>query len=283
MRAPAGNGPFTAAVIASALLLAVAALALIFFVSRPSAAAPLRSLPDNKWWFIYGDSPEGSQGPLWRIGAALVAAALALTGANRSLRQFHGERSPILPFLTVFLFSLSGESLQAGTAYLYATDRSIEASIVLTRIIYWCRFVGLLGLLLGALYCIELKYRRHAVLIAGVLLVSFAMAAYFPIDQTVFLAQLTWKLGDEQGIWFINAVIAILTIAAGASAPLVRKGRRSLVITTGFGLLLVSRELLFFSLRPVMLGAGLLALAAGIFLCLRAVPAMSAPRARRAS
>jgi hypothetical protein len=284
MRTSAGTVAFTVAVAISVLLLATAALALGFFIARPMAVPPLRTLPDNIWWFLYGDAPQGiAFGPLLRIAAAILAAGLALGGIARSRRVFRRDPSPILPLLAVFFFSLSVECLQAGTAYLYATDSSIEAAIVLTRVIYWGRFVGLLALLLAALYCIELKYRRYAVLIGVILVVSFAMAAYMPVDRTVFLAQLTWKLGDEQGIWFVNAVIAILTLAASASVPLVRKSGRSFMITAGFALLLASREALFFSLSPSILGAGLIALAAGIFLSLRAIPSLGNPRKRRAS
>jgi len=195
----------------------------------------------------------------------------------------------MLPFLSLFLFSLGFECLRGATAWLYAADRSIEAAVVLTRVIYWGRFVGLLGLLLGALYCADLKYKKYAVLVGAVMVVSFAMAAYIPIDRTVFLAQLTWKLGDEQGVWFVNLVISLLVLAAGASSRLTRNDGRCLAITAGFALLLLSRELLFFSLTPILQGCGLLSLAAGIILCLRVIPRVAEPprvakpKTRRAS
>jgi hypothetical protein len=261
-----------------ALLAAAAAVALAFFIARPGAVNLFRALPDNPWWFIYREAPRAtSLEVLWRIGAALATAAIAAAAAFRSFVLFNNVSSPILPFLTVFFFSLGLECLRAGTACLYAADGSIEAAIVLTRVMYWGRFVGLLGLLCGGLFCIELRYRKYGVLTAVVFLVSFAMAAYIPIDRTVFLAQLTWKLGDEQGVWFVNLVIGALTVATSAGASLARRDRRFIWLAAGFILLLVSRELLFFAVEPVHLGCGLLSLSGGVVLCLRTLLALQQP------
>ncbi len=161
------------------------------------------------------------------------------------------------------------ECLRAATALLYTADRSIAAAIVLTRIVYWGRFVGLLSLLCAGLYSIELKYRRFLVLAGVVFLVSFAMAAYIPMDRTVFLEQLTWKLGDEQSVWFVNAVIGALSVATVGAASLSRRDKRYIWLAVGLGLLLVAREFLFFAVHPLLLGVGLVSLAGGVLLCLR--------------
>jgi uncharacterized membrane protein (Fun14 family) len=276
MRTPAGIVAFYASTAVALLLFIAAALALALFVAMPRAADPLRALPQNPWWFVYHDpAADTTSGALWRIAAAIAGACIGSAAAFRSLTLFRRDPSHLHPFLMMFLFSLSLECLRAGTALLYAGDRSIAAAVVLTRIMYWGRFVGLLGLLLAGLYSIELKYRKYAVLVGVVFLVSFAMAAYIPIDRSVFLAQLTWKLGDEQGVWFVNLVIAILVIATSAGASFVRKDRRYFWLAGGLTLLLVSRELLFFGLTPGLLAAGLLALTLGITICLRTLLVIS--------
>jgi len=287
MRTPAGIVAFYASTALAAIMILAAALALALFVAMPRVADPLRDLPQNPWWFAYRDpAPQTTPAALWRIACAIVAAGIGAIAAFRSLALFRRHSSPLHPFLMMFLFSLSLECLRAGTALLYAGDRSIAVAVVLTRIMYWGRFVGLLGLLLTGLYIVELKYRKFAVLMGVVFLVSFAMAAYIPIDRTVFLAQLTWKLGDEQGVWFVNLVIAILVIATSAGGAAVRKDRRYYWMAGGLTLLLVSRELLFFGLAPGPLAAGLLALTFGITACLRALvaitPAGDTPPASRA-
>jgi len=278
MRTPAGTVAFYAAAVITVLLIASAALALAIFLTVPRTADPLLSLSDNTWWFTYHDPPEeGSAGALWRIGAAMAAAVIAAAAAFQALALFRRNGSMLFPALILFLFSLGPECLRAGTAYLYASDGSISAIVVLTRMIYWARFVGLLGLLLTGLYCIDFKYKRYGVLIAVIFLVSFAMAAYIPVDRTVFLIQLTWKLGDEQGVWFMSLIIGALALCTAAAAAPVKRSARYLWLAAGLLLLLASRELLFFGASPIILSAGLAALTGGIMLSLRMVAALYAP------
>ena len=134
--------------------------------------------------------------------------------------------------------------------------------------------MGLLGLLIAGLYCIEMKYRKITMLVGGAFLVAFAMAAYIPMDRTVFLSQLTWKLGDEQGVWFVNLVIGILVIATSLIAAFSRHTVRFLWLTGGLLLLLCSRELLFFATGVIPLSLGLVAEAGGVLLCLRTLSAI---------
>jgi len=275
MRTPAGIVAFYVAAVITVLLIASAALALALFLTVPRTAEPLLPLPDNTWWFSYHDPPQGgSPGALWRIGAAIATSCIAAAAAFRALALFRRGGSMLFPSLMLFLFSLGPECLRAGTAYLYAMDGSISTVVVLTRMIYWARFVGLLGLLLTGLYCIDFKYRRYGVLTAVIFLVSFAMAAYIPVDRTVFLVQLTWKLGDEQGVWFVSLIIGALALCTAAAAAPARREGRYLWLAAGLALLLVSRELLFFGANPVILAAGLAALTGGIVLCLRMISAL---------
>jgi len=164
----------------------------------------------------------------------------------------------------MFFFSLGLECLRAGTAVLFATDGPVSLSILLTRVIYWGRFVGVLGLLIAGLYYADLKHRRFFLLARVVLLVSFAMAAYIPMDRTVFLAQLTWKLGD-------NLAIGLPATFTGAAAGLARRGPRFVQLAIGLVLLVASREFMFFALQPAPLATGLIMQAAGAVLSLRAL------------
>jgi hypothetical protein len=261
---------FRTAVAIAALLTTAAAAGIALLLLRPGALAALGDLTSNRWWFSYRDP--GAVPPtaaVWRIIAAAAAAGIGIVAAFRAFVLFARSASPLLPFLVTFFFSLSLECLRAGTALLYAADGSIGAGIVLTRIIYWGRFAGLLSLLIAGLYCVDMKYRRFGMLWGAIFLVSFAMAAYIPVDRTVFLAQLTWRLGDEQGVWFVHLILGILVVLTSAGGVLVRRDRRFLWLAGGMLLLLASREILYFSTSPLILAAGLISLAAGSITSLR--------------
>jgi hypothetical protein len=261
---------FTASLVLTILLVLGSAACCVVLLAVPGLLDQLGLLPGNPWWFQYRDPVTASPPPvLWRLGAAPLGACIACVAVFNGRRLYRANPSPLLPFMMMFFFSLSLECLRAGTAVIYAVDGPIGLSVVLTRIIYWGRFVGQLGLLVAGLYCIELKYRKLTVLAGVVFLVAFSMVAYIPMDRTVFLSQLTWKLGDEQGVWFVNLVIGILVVATSCMAAFTRRDRRFLWLSAGFALLLAAREILFFSMHPVALGAGLALLAGGGSVCLR--------------
>ncbi len=281
MRTSVRNATFFPAA-ALALLIGISASALLaVFLTVPSAGLALTSLPDHPWWFVYSDAPREAEpqraassaltfpSPLWSIAAAIAATALALPASFRARALIGRASSPIAAFLAVFFLSLCLEGLRVGAAFLVVTNRSIPAAVVLSRAVYGGRFLGILALLVASLYCMEMKYTKHLLLAMGALAVSFAMAASIPIDRTVFVAQLTYKLGDEQGLWFVSLVLGILVLAAGAGAALVRRDRRFLVLAGGSALLLAGRELLHFSTRLTFLACGLALLTGGTILWLR--------------
>jgi hypothetical protein len=284
MRASVRNTAFFPAA-ALALLVGIGASALLaVFLTVPSAGQSLSSLPDHPWWFVYaeargasagqraGVAPLQSPSPLWSAAAAIAATALAIPACFRARALVGRASSPIATFLILFFLTLCIEGLRVAAAFLVVTGRSIPAAVVLTRAVYGGRFLGILALLAAGLYCMEMKYAKHLLLALGALAVSFAMAASIPIDMTVFVAQLTYKLGDEQGLWFVSLVLGILVLAAGAGAALVRRDPRFLVLAGGSALLLAGRETLFFSTRPVLLALGLTLLAGGMILWLRGLP-----------
>ncbi|HEY9595133.1 MAG TPA: hypothetical protein VHE79_11685 [Spirochaetia bacterium] len=271
MRIPAGVIAVRVAFVVSVLCVAAAVATLLALLLSPPLLGALRTLAENAWWFRYNEPASGSAAALFRIGAAAAAALIAGAAAFRGLSLFRKGGSPIAPFIVLFLFSLSLECLRAGMALLYAMDGSIAAGVFLTRVVYWGRFAGLLALLIASLYCVDMKYRRFGVLIAVDFLVSFAITAYIPIDRTIFLAQLTWKLGDEQGVWFVNIAIGVLIVLTGLLGAATRRDPRMLIVAGGFLLLLAAREVLFFAGSVALLAGGLGALVAGITLVLGAL------------
>jgi len=274
MQSSAGTVAFFISGLVVAVLAAGAVVGLVLLLAVPPLAGGLAGLSDNAWWFLYrGAEDVGAAAVPLRIGAAVAASLLSLLAGLRARAIYRRDPSPVILFLMMFLLSLGLECLRAATALLAAADGPVSLSVFLTRVIYWGRFTGLLGLLLAGLYGLELKYNRVIVLAGVVLLVSFAMAAYIPVDRTVFLVQLTWKLGDEQSVWFLNLALAALAVLTGVAAALTRRGRRTSFMAAGIVLLVVCREAEFFAINAVPLIGGLAAQALGTVLCFRSLAA----------
>jgi hypothetical protein len=260
-----------AAAAATALLLAVlGGLALAFLLTDARAREALAGLTDHPWWLVYR-GPAGGDAAAWAVGAATAAALVAAAALSAARRML--ERSPALPSLAagIFLFTMAFECLRGAAAFLVATDRSTAAALFLSRAVCFSRFTGLLSLLLVALHALELPEQRPGVLVPVVLVASLAMAASVPVDRTTFLAQLTFRLGDEQGVWFVNLVIGALIPLSVVAAAIVRREARLVLLAGSFVLLLAARELVFFGLHPVRLACGLACLALGSALLLAAI------------
>ena len=263
---------FAAAVTITLILAAFASYSFAFIASASALAGSLSVLSNNPWWFQYLDpGPKDLSQPLIVIAAAVAISIASLAAAFAANAEYRRSRGPVLPYLLLFLFTLGVECLRAPGALLVGADRSQSTAVFLTRAVYMGRFLGLMSLLLASLNCIELKYRHPYVLGGGAILIAFAMAAYIPVDTTVFLSQLVWKLGDEQGVWFVNVVIALLVVGTVIGAALLKHDRRYLVLAGGFVCLLAARELLFFGVQPFRLAAGIAALTAGIIVSLRSL------------
>lgn len=268
---PGGGGTiataYAAGGAAALLLAAIGGLALAFLLADARAGASLAGLPDHPWWLVYR-GPAGSDGAAWAVGASVAAALVAAAALFAGRRS--RERRQELPILSagLFLLTVAFECLRGATAFLVATDRSLTAALLLSRIVCWARFTGLLSLLAVALHALELPGRRPGVLLPVALVAALAIAASVPVDRTTFLAQLTFRLGDEQGVWFVNLVIgALIPLSLVAAAIARREGRLARLAGVSV-LLLAARELLFFGLHPVRLACGLALLAGGSALLL---------------
>jgi hypothetical protein len=268
--APRLAAAYTAGAVAAAVFAALGGLALAILFTDARIAAALEGLADNPWWMVYR-GPAGDAASAWAVGST-TAAALWAAGCLLAARRL-AARSPGLPALAagLFLLTIAFECLRGAVALLVADDRSIAAALFLSRAVCWARFSGLLALLLVALHALGLPEQRPAVLVPVALVAALAMAASVPIDRTTFLAQLVFRLGDEQGVWFVNLVIGALVPLSIAAGKLVRREARLGRLAVASVLLLAARELLFFGLHPVRLGLGLVLLAAGSMALLDAI------------
>jgi hypothetical protein len=261
---------YTAGAAVAAAFAALGGAALAILLTDARIAAALDGLVDHPWWMVYR-GPAGDAASAWAVGS-VTAAALWTAGCLLVARRL-AARTPALPALAagLLLLTIAFECLRGAAALLVADDRSIAAALFLSRTVCWARFTGLLALLLVALHALGLPEQRPVVLVPVALVAALAMAASVPIDRTTFLAQLVFRLGDEQGVWFVNLVIGALVPLSIAAGKLVRREARLGRLAIASVLLLAARELLFFGLHPVRLGLGLALLAAGSVLLLDAI------------
>jgi hypothetical protein len=282
MQMPSRRAVLTVAACISFLLCAAAAAALVLLLTSPRLASPLADLSTHPWWFVYGDAPRGAaaakQPFTWVIGAALLCALLGSAAALRAYRSASRTGSGAALFLCAAFFALSVEALRGPAALVIARGSSITAAMVMTRAVYAARFAGQLALLAAGLHALEMKYRRNVVLLGILIVVSLAIGIYIPMDRTAYLASLTFKLGDEQGVWFADLALGILAAASFAGAAFTHRNRSAGIAAGACALLFAGRQMLSFSGPPASLAAGAGLLAAGLTAAITAADRMT-PRA----
>jgi hypothetical protein len=266
---PLRDSAFFTGLCISALLVAGAGASLAYLISLPAAGAELASLPLHPWWFSYRDARTADPAyPLLTLGVCLAIGILAAVSSLRARSFFPRASSGIALFFTVYLFSLCLECLRGPLALLIANHVSIPVAILGSRIVYGGRFAGELAIVIAGLRALELKYRRNSVLIGGLLLISFAIAATLPIDGTAFLSSLVFKLGDEQSAWFVEIALGVLGAASFAAAGFSRGMGRYQVLAASSVMLFMGRQIVSFSGTPALLAAGIAVQAAGIIVFL---------------
>jgi hypothetical protein len=247
------------------LLCAGAGCILVLVCASSSLKAAIAELPLHKFWFTYnGSSPADALPRILELAAVMVLSLFSALAVLRARFLYLGSRAPALLFFVVYLFMICMEGLRACAVFLYASGAALRLIPAISRAVYGARFAGQLALLLTALCMLELKYHRYMFLLGILTLVSFAIAVYIPMDNTVLLSSFTYKLGDEQGAQFADLALGILTAAAMAAAAYTKKKPWFYATAGASVLLFAGRQIISFTASPAVLAGGLLFIAGGI-------------------
>jgi hypothetical protein len=256
-------------IILSALLIAAAALSLAYLCAFPEVRDSLSAQPVQSLWFAYrGALPSDSEAPLWALCASLAVGVFAFACSLRGRALFIRTSSTAALFFTVFLLSACFECLRGPMGLLFSTGGFQSGVVLLNRVLLGSRFAGELALLIMGLHALEMKYDRHLVLFGVLLVLSFAIAASLPIDTTSFLSSLLYKLGDEQGAWFIELALGIITASSFVAAGFTRSGRY-FALAAAAAALFLGRQIISFTGMPLLVASGVVLMVAGIEVFLR--------------
>jgi len=232
----------------AALVAALAGGCLAVLVFYPQIAGGLTGLALHPWWFVYASTGANTaRVALWSLAAAIAISLAALPWGLRARALYVRSSSPLALFFFVYPFTLFTECLRGPSALIYAQGGSQTLVLVLSRAVYGGRFAGELALLLVGLYALDFSYRRYSLVCGLLVAASLAIAAYTPVDGTVFLSTYTCALGDERGTWFVEFALALLGPAALAGAAISRKSKEYLVLCAASVVLIACREVSAFT------------------------------------
>ena len=226
--------------------------------------------PLPEWLLVFNKPGPESLRIIVLIGMTcqLVFAFVANLGVRKLYRR---TDSAELLFLMLFCLSLSLEAWRLGNLIFPALGLSQYLNIVLTRLVLFSRFFGLLCLLAASLYAVGMKYVQYSVLIGGMVVLAFALAGVLPLDTSLYEPTFLFKLGDRQGYLFVRLILALLIVINFVVAARLRRSRRFAVAAGAAVLLFAGRELLQYGIAPLPVVLGAAALIVGFVLFVRQI------------
>jgi hypothetical protein len=220
------------------------------------------------WWFIYGSVPFSPEANKWSLGVGFLVLVFSLFGCYQLKNIYKRISSPEILFYIFFIFSFSLETFRIWSAFLLLKNfhYSYSLGVVFSRVVYLGRFFGLLSLLMSSLYSFDINYHKYNLILLIIFLIAFTLAFVAPFDSSIVLSNFLFKLGDEIGIALISMSLALFALVTFLVAGFKKNNNDYILIAIATLIILIGRELLLFSLTPLVIILGVFAFIAGLFM-----------------
>jgi hypothetical protein len=174
-------------------------------------------------------------------------------------------------FFLAFIISLSFDALKILSYYLTVIHAPAFYGTIVTRAVYMGFFLGLLFLFTGSLFSGELTYQKLGTVLGLVLVFSLALAYSLPVDETVFLPNLLYRVGGSDYILLVRFGLEALTLLGFARSAYLVGSAGQWFICLAVLLMMLGRELVFFLSFPPAIAAGFALLVCGALLFSRKI------------
>ena len=169
-------------------------------------------------------------------------------------------------FFLAFILSLSFDSLKILNYYFYVAHIPPFYGTLVTRAVYLGFFLGTFFLFTGSLFSGELTYQKIGTVLGIVVVFSLSLVYSFPVDETVFLPTLLYRVGGAAYILLVRYGLEALTLLGYARSAYLAGSAEQWFICLAVLLMLTGRELLFFFSFPLVIAAGFILLICGVLL-----------------
>jgi len=146
-------------------------------------------------------------------------------------------------FLFLFLTSLEGTRLLILAVNL--RELPFENAAALSRLVYFCRYLGTLCLFTSGLFASGLQYQRMEAVLGICALVAFSLAVTLPLDTGGDLHELLFRNSLERQFSIGFLIIQLFAVGNYFYAGWLNNNRNYHVMALGMALVLTGRELLF--------------------------------------
>ncbi len=189
------------------------------------------------------------------------------TGSSLLLRFFFRKTtSPEIFFFTIFILTLGVEVIRCVQIYILLNNFPVYPGVVLTRIVYFWRFFGIICLFFSGLFATGLQFQRFEIIFGIAGLLSLILTSTMPIDSTILNPDLLYRIGEPSILFFGILAIEILTILSFFLAAARNSSFEYFLTAVGLILVTAGKEMLFGLSGVITTLIGIIFLSIGTFL-----------------
>lgn len=235
-------------------VLVIGLLAAAFVVS---VVGVLRSLPLDS-------ALQGRQLNVVSVEVSLLAELLFCLGTVIILYfSFRKTTSAEIFFFIVFVVSMSLDSLKSVQLLLMIRDQPVSFGMLVTRVILFGEYLGILALFAAGLFSTGLPYQRLEIVLGLALLLAFALASAVPVDMNVNGRDLVHGVATGNELMIISILFQFFAVLNFVLAGFQKSSGSYFIIALGAGMAMAGRELLFYRLDSISVIAAFVLLIAG--------------------
>lgn len=159
---------------------------------------------------------------------------------------FRKTTSPEIFFFTIFVVAMSLDSFKSLQVVVDISDMSPFFGMIITRVVYYGKFLGTLSLFSAGLFSTGVEYQRTEIVLGIALLLAFVLAATVPVDVTELKENLVHELGRHLELVIISVLFQVFAFLSFVLAGIQSNNKSYFAVAAGAGAVMTGRHLLFY-------------------------------------
>jgi hypothetical protein len=177
--------------------------------------------------------------------------------------SFRKTTSPEIFFFIIFLVSMSFDSLKVMFSLIEAMNLSPAYGSLITRTVYFGRFLGTLAVLASGLFFLGAEYQRMEIFLGVAFLLAVSLSTAVPVDITEIDANLLYRLGNARELGIISILFLGFGVFNYVIFAIQNSSRDHVLMAGGLAFVIAGREMLFFIQNTFAIIAAFLLLIVG--------------------
>lgn len=202
------------------------------------------TIQSQKWWFIL--KPGSGDTMMISILSLFLLVIAGLLGNWLLHLSFRKSSSQEMFYFRIFLLCLSLSGLRVLHYFIELKHFGMYYHLILTRISYFLRLLGLGSLFLSGIAIFEKKFQRMSMIFLSVLAITFIMSMIIPVNQDFILGSLLNRLMDEVTLFMFILVLQVMVFMNFVMYFYQRRSKDNFSLLIGILMILVSLDLSYF-------------------------------------